>query len=127
MKLHCVAIGLCAAVLAIATPASAETFKPSIDVDGSGDLSIREFVLGFAAFDMGRFDANKDEVLSIKEFLKADTKWTQMLVKRFNKDKDDVFSTEELVDMYLFIFTNRDKDESGTITIEEAPRSFLSA
>ena len=114
-----------ATALMMASQASAETFKPGVDADGNGELSVEEFVLGHAEFDLGRFDENKDGVLAIQEFLKVDSRWHHMLVDRFNKDNDGEFSSEELVDMYLFMFTNRDKDESGTISIEEAPRGLL--
>ena len=111
--------------LLAATPAAAQEFRPGVDADGDGMLSAEEFVMGFANMDMRRYDQNKDEVLTIAEFTEKDSKYKQMLVKKFNKDKDDSFSATELVEMYLSIFKNRDKDGSGGVTPEEAPGHFL--
>lgn len=107
------------------TPAAAQEFRSNADTDGDGVLSVDEFVMAFAAFDMRRFDTNKDEVLEIAEFTAKDTKYKQMLVKKFNTDKDGVFSASEMVEMYLSMFGNRDKDGSGTVSVDESPGHFL--
>ena len=114
-----------ASVFVAAAPATAQEFRPGVDSNGDGVLDQDEFVIWFASVDMKRYDTNKDEVLSIAEFTEKDSKFKQQQVKKFNKDKDESFSAPELVEMYLATFKNRDKDGSGTISVDEAPPPFL--
>lgn len=123
MKLFApIAAALAASALLTATPAQAQEIRANLDTDGNGELNAEEFVMAFYMFDMKRFDKDEDGVMTTAEFTAPDNKWLNNLNKRFNTDADpNTLSDDELVQVYLFIFNNRDKDENGAISAAEAP------
>jgi Ca2+-binding EF-hand superfamily protein len=91
------------------TPALINHIMKKIDKDGSGDISLEDFM---------QF-SNEQDVKLKKVFDKIDTEQTGYLVKhevatamrKFNKD-----ATKDMIDT---LFSKMDKDKSGIITYDE--------
>ncbi|MCK0129280.1 hypothetical protein [Erythrobacter sp. F6033] len=113
--------------LGFATAAAADTggFKDSVDANGDGALSLDEFVMAMAERDYGRFDVNKDDRITIAEWTVAGGDFQTLTAERFNADSDDEMSAAELVEVYSWIFGNRDKDRNGALAPSETPPFLL--
>lgn len=116
----CALLPLCA--IAFSTPSHAKSFKPSLDVDQDGMLSIDEFVMAMGDREFGRRDDNRDGVMSRSEWLGGGGNFQILTLEKFNADKDDKMSAEELVEVFTWVFDQRDNDGDRLLSPSEAPK-----
>lgn len=121
-----IAIAASASALALATPgyAQAQQLKDGLDTNGDGALNVEEFVMAMGAREFSRSDANGDNIMSVEEWLQGGD-FRKMTEERFNTDGDDIMSGGELVEIFLWVFGNRDKDKDGNLTVAEVPPFLL--
>jgi hypothetical protein len=120
--LACVAGSLSCAPLAFAASSQIDL---EFDADKDGSLNVEEFVMALGEREYGRRDTNKDNVISKSEWLANGGDFQQLTYDRFNADADDVMSAQELVEVFVWIFSNRDKNKDGKLDPSEAPPYLL--
>ncbi|APG62035.1 hypothetical protein LPB140_03505 [Sphingorhabdus lutea] len=124
----------CAA--AFISPAAAQTssgagkgsaFLAQADVNSDGLLSLDEFILFQGEGEMQRRDRNKDNILSKAEWIGegAADSFYQISFDKFNANGDDIFSADEIVDVFTWAFGNRDSNKDGFLSPAEAPKTLL--
>ena len=104
---------------------SESPFIPAVDTDGNGLLSQSEFVMALGDREYGRRDVNKDNIMSKEEWLGGGGDFQKLTFERFNQDGDNVMSAKELVEVFIWIFANRDKNRDGSLDKSEAPAFLL--
>lgn len=102
-------------------PPQSSVFKPGADADGDGRLSPDEFVMFMGTRELQIRDADKDGKISAVEWLGDNEGGFQRLtLDRFNADGNDEMSVDEIVRVFLWIFSNRDKNKDGFLSAEES-------
>lgn len=111
-----------APVPGLISPASAApAFKAAVDANSDGALDLDEFVMAMGDREYQRRDADRNNELSTAEWLNPGGEFQQLTLDRFNTDGDDVMSAAELVEVFTWIFGNRDKNGDGLLSLSEAP------
>lgn len=108
-----------------AAQAASPAYKAGIDANGDGQLTLEEFVMAMAERDFKRFDKDGDNVMTVAEWVSNNGEFQIISRDRYNKDGDEIMSANELVEVYTWIFGNRDKDKSGQLTLAETPDFLL--
>lgn len=121
-------LALASVGLTLTAPATAfaNDFADGVDADGNGTLSVEEFVMALGVREFSRRDTNQDNIMSADEWLGQGGDFQQLTYDRFNTDGDEVMSASELVEVFSWIFGNRDTNNDGALTPSEAP-PFLRA
>lgn len=97
-------------------------FKPGVDGDVDGRLSPAEFVMFMGTRELQIRDADKNGKISVTEWLGSnDGGFQKLTLDRFNADGDDEMSPDEIVRVYLWVFSNRDKNKDGHLSSDESP------
>lgn len=110
---------------ASAAAAAPSAFVGSVDRDSSGALDLEEFVMAMGEREFQRRDADRNNILSTAEWLEPGGTFQKLTLDRFNSDGDDVMSAAELVEIFTWIFGNRDKNGDGLLSPAEAPPFFI--
>lgn len=124
------AAALFGTVVTVAAPAVAQSspFKAGVDADSNGAIDVEEFVMALGEREMDRRDTNKDGRLSSEEWL-GDNKgdFQKLTLDRFNTDSDGFMSAAEIVEVYTWVFGNRDKNNDGKLSVDETPKFLLNS
>lgn len=111
--------------LAMCIPAQAKV-KADIDTDGSGTVSLEEFVTFNAKRDLKQRDKDGDDNLSAEEWLaQSQGGFRQAALKRYDADGDKNLNIQEIVNVYVWTFGNRDANKDGQLTGREIPKNML--
>ena len=119
------AIAAVTAAVAFAFPANAQEFRDGIDSDASGALDIEEFVMAMGDREFRMHDTNGDDVMTAEEWLVEGGDFRQLTLDRFNTNGDDEMSADEIVEVFLWIFGNRDTNNDALLSPSEAPPFFI--
>ena len=111
--------------LAMCIPAQAKV-KADIDTDGSGTVSLEEFVSFSAKRDLKQRDKNGDDSLSSEEWLgQSQGGFRQAALNRYDADGDGTLVIQEIVNIYVWTFGNRDANKDGQLSGDEIPKALL--
>lgn len=91
----------------------------TMDVDGSGAISLAEFSAGGSKGPIGRADSNGDGTIDASELSQADEKTQKRLTKRFDANGDGTIDAGEIAAQRNEQFTKMDTDGNGEISMEE--------
>lgn len=120
-----VKIALLISAISVSIPAQAKV-KADIDTDGNGTVSLEEFVSFSAKRDLKQRDKNGDDNLSAEEWLaQSQGGFRQAALKRYDADGDKNLSIQEIVNVYVWTFRNRDANKDGQLTGKEIPKNML--
>ncbi len=114
--------------LMVSASASAATpsYKAGVDPDGNGRLDQTEFVMAMGERAMRQRDTNKDGQLSSAEWLgKNKGEFQALTLERFNTNGDNIMAADEIVEVFLWVFSKRDKNGDGMLSADETPPALL--
>lgn len=107
-------------LMVISYPAFAELEG---DTDKDGKLSSDEFVILLGERDLKSRDQDGDGRLSLSEWNgKSKSQYRQSAFEKFNANKDAYMDVPEIIDVYLWTFSNRDKNDDGILAGDEIPK-----